>query len=107
MKKLLFLLPVLLFACCGPRSQDLKPYADSGNFTVESISAVEGDSTKRLCTYILLSDIMYDNQDIQNVQSYNNPFRIVFTDTSGKYAVGDTLTLVPKLIPNPYGKTDI
>lgn len=129
MKKLLFLLLYvsMMAYCCGPSKHDLeteakargistdsimaeyqsgnhkeveaKPVADRGYFTVTDIHGLEDGSTQNLVHYILLSEQMYDNQYVQDQQQSNNPFRIVLTDTSGKYAVGDTLTLVPKLTP--------
>lgn len=47
MKKLLLLLPVILFACCTVIPNE-KPRADLGYFTVEKIEVLEEDSAKDL-----------------------------------------------------------
>jgi hypothetical protein len=92
MKKLLFLFPVFLFACCE-LSKEPNIKADKGFFIVQGIESVENDSSKVLCKYKIISDTLSSSQSIANENSVQNPFIFFLTDTSGKYKIGDTLFL--------------
>ena len=104
MKKLLLELSFFVFAfsflaCCTMSKKDKNIKADKGNFIVLKIDAVENDSSKVLCKYTIVSDTLSSEQGIQNEQTAYNPFKLVLTDTSGKYKIGDTLFLGLKITP--------